>query len=75
MAKKTQPEGFDTDALWEAVKAIARLVVLAIPGLAIGYFTNLPETQTTIIVLGVLRFIDKYVHESKHTDATGLVPF
>lgn len=74
LAKK-KAQSFDESALWEAAKAILRLIVLAIPGIAISYFTDLPETQTTVILLGVLRFVDKYLHESKNTDVTGLVPF
>lgn len=59
----------------EAAKEIARLVVLAIPGIIIGYLGKLPETETTVIVLLVLRAVDSYVHHNPNIASQGIVPF
>jgi hypothetical protein len=61
--------------IFEAFKDIARLVVFAVPGILIGYFTGLPETQTTVLVLLVLRAIDSYIHNNPEIPANGLTPF
>lgn len=59
----------------EAAKDIARLVVFAIPGLLIGYFTDLPATQVTAVILLVLRAVDSYIHNDPTTKTNGLTPF
>lgn len=66
---------FEKNAVVEATKTIIRLILLAIPGIIIGYLTDLPETSTTAVMLLALRFIDNYIHESKKIKANGLVPF
>lgn len=60
---------------WEATKTVLRLVTLALPGYLIAAVTDLPESQTTVAVLFVLRFIDQYVHSHPNIKAKGLVPF
>ena len=63
----------------EAFKEIIRLVVFAVIGVIIttllNYVVQLPETTTTIILAGVLRYADKYVHENKNIGAKGIIPF
>lgn len=61
--------------IWEASKDIVRLIVLAIPGLIIGYVTDLPETQVTVITLLALRAVDSYIHNNPKIKPRGLVPF
>lgn len=65
----------DKKALFEAGKEAVRLAVLAAVGFFISYISELPQTQTTTIVLLVLRTVDKYIHKSDKTSATGLLPF
>lgn len=65
------------DALKESLKEIGRVALFAFIGFAISYFGNLPETQTTAIVLVALRWLDKYIHEN-YTDGDqfkGIAPF
>ena len=63
----------------EALKEIIRLVVFAaiaaIVTTLLNYVVQLPETTTTIILAGVLRYADKYVHENKNIGAKGIIPF
>jgi hypothetical protein len=62
-------------ALKEAAKELGRVLLLAGIGWGVSYVSNLPSTQTTVIVLAVLRWVDKYIHESKDIKVNGLVPF
>lgn len=63
----------------EALKEVLRLVVFGVVGIVItygiNYFTAVPQTQTSVIILFVLRAIDKWVHSNPDVKATGLVPF
>lgn len=59
----------------EALKEIGRLILFAIPGIVLGYFTSLPETQTTVIIVMVLRAVDKYIHTNDGIKANGIAPF
>lgn len=49
-------------AIWEAVKEPLRLLVLAVIPFAVAYFVSLPY-QWAVVVVMVLRFVDKYLHE------------
>lgn len=62
-------------ALVEAAKELGRVVVLAAVGFGLAYVTELPQTETTVVVLAVLRFVDKFLHVSPDTKVSGLVPF
>jgi len=53
----------DWKLVWEAVKEPLRLLVLSILPLLLVYFASLPYEWAAVILL-VLRFIDKYLHES-----------
>lgn len=55
-------------ALIEAAKELFRVLLFGAIGWAVAYFTALPETQTTAIILIVLRIADKYIHD----DSTGI---
>lgn len=68
MAKKVDPQ-------LEAVKEAGRVVVLALVSWLVSYVAGLPQTETTAILLVVLRALDKYVHEDKSIKFDGLVPF
>lgn len=63
----------------EAFKEIGRYIALGIISyvitLAINYFVDVPNTETTAIILGVLRAIDKYIHEDPNFKSKGLLPF
>lgn len=68
----------DKKALWEAAKEFARVSVLAaLPVIADAVATNTFDWKLTGIAALVagLRAIDRYIHESKDVNATGLVPF
>jgi hypothetical protein len=64
-------------ALIKAVKELLRLVVLAIPALAIQVITNDPSltAQYGVPVLFVLKAVDRYIHENPSIDKNGLLPF
>ncbi len=73
----------DPAALWKATKELLRIVVIAAVSAAlaggavlVGFIT---DPLTFAVVSAVLTSLgkawDKYVHESKATDATGIVPF
>lgn len=59
MAKKVNKQ-----AVLEALKELFRVLLFAGIGWGVSYVANLPETQTTAIVLLVLRAVDKFLHES-----------
>lgn len=65
------------EVLKKAGLELARLVVFALPGLLITVITNNPEVGGAYgaIILGLLKSIDRGVHEDKSTSATGLLPF
>lgn len=68
----------DQKALEEAVKDILRLVVFAIPGIAIQVFTTNPGVASTVtgsLILLALRAIDSYIHNNKDIKSNGLTPF
>jgi len=58
MAKKINYK----QAIWEACKEPARLLVLAILPIAIAYFSEMSYQWAAIITV-VLRLIDKLMHE------------
>lgn len=58
----------------EALKSMVRLVLLALPGIAIAYFTDLPATPTIAGLLLLLKGIDKYVHENPDIKLKGISP-
>ena len=51
----------------EAIKEILRLVLFAVAGYGIQYLINMyasvPTTESTVIILAILRYADKYLHE------------
>lgn len=59
--------------VWESIKEPLRLLVLAIIPLAIAYFTEIGYEWAGILII-ILRFIDKYLHESG-TAEKGLTRF
>jgi hypothetical protein len=50
------------DAIWEACKEPLRLLVLAIIPFGLAFLTEVTWPQAGVLLL-VLRFIDKYLHE------------
>lgn len=65
------------NALWEAVKELLRLVILAVPALAIQILTGnsaLAGTYGTVILF-VLRTLDSYIHNNPKINQNGLLPF
>lgn len=70
----------DKKAIWEAVKEVARLALFAAVGAAVAWGTSKlstldPNSTFVVIATALLRFADKFVHESKHIEAKGLAPF
>ena len=53
-----------SDALKESSKELGRLALFGLVGVVIAYFSDLPQTQTTLTVLAVLRWADKWLHEN-----------
>lgn len=62
-------------ALKEAALELSRVLVLAALAWGIAYLSNLPESQTTVIGLFVLKTIDKYLHTNDNVPVKGLLPF
>lgn len=61
------------DKLFEATKAATRYLIFLVLSWSISYFSELPQSETTLIGLSLLTFIDKYLHESwKSRGRTGL---
>ena len=62
----------------EAFKEIARLAVFAAVGAIVASLsqsvTNLDQNVVTMVILVILRFTDKLIHESS-LKAKGIVPF
>lgn len=57
----------------EALKAAGRYAVFFVLSWVIAYLGDLPTSQTTIIGLSVLSFVDKWLHENwKANDKTGI---
>lgn len=67
-------------AIWEAIKEVARIAFFAAITAAVGWATQ-QLTQldpTSIYYVGgtvILRFIDKWIHESQKTELKGIAPF
>ena len=55
---------YDWKPLIEAIKEPLRLLVLSVIPFAIAYFSELGY-EWAVIAVFILRFIDKYLHESK----------
>lgn len=70
----------DKKAVWEAVKEVARLAFFAAAAAVVAWATTkltALDPNSTFVVIGtaVLRFVDKWIHESENTKANGLAPF
>lgn len=65
------------EAIVAAIKEAFRLVVFSLPGVLIYVISNDAELSTIYggTILTVLRGIDKYIHENRNINATGIVPF
>lgn len=66
---------FNREAIIEAAKELGRVILFAAVGWAISFVTDLPQSQTTFIVLAILRFVDKAIHENPSVKLKGLSPF
>lgn len=68
-----------SDAIVEAIKETGRLVVFGVISAFITAVTNqfatLPQDQLTVFLTLALRAIDKWVHEEKSIDRSGILPF
>lgn len=67
-------------AIWEAVKEVARLALFAAIGAVLAWagteLTALDPNSTFVVVATtLLRFADKWVHENQDTELNGLAPF
>lgn len=52
---------FDWKKLWEAAKEPLRLLVLAVIPAILTYFEVI-DTSWALVIVALLRFIDKYLH-------------
>jgi hypothetical protein len=72
-----------SEPLKEALKELGRLVLFGVVSIIITFvldkLTNVPQTETVIIVAAALRFLDKWIHEHskdvKKPAITGISPF
>ena len=62
-------------AITEAAKELGRVLLFAAISWGIAYLTALPESQTTLIGLFLLRTLDKFVHENDNIKAKGIAGF
>ena len=66
----------DKKALVEASQELVRLVFFAVLGVGIsfglGKLADVPQTETTVIFVAVLKWLDRYVHENKDIKLNGL---
>jgi len=64
-------------ALKKAALEFGRLLVFALPGLLITVLSNNPELggSVGVLLLAVLKSVDRGIHENPSTDAKGLLPF
>lgn len=59
----------------ESLKELGRVLLFALVSFAFAKVSSLPETQTTLVGLALLRFADKFLHElGKETGNEKLVP-
>jgi hypothetical protein len=65
---------YNKQAIWETVKFILRMAILAGGPYLLAWTANIPEPFREISA-AVLPIIDKWAHENKDVKATGLVPF
>lgn len=70
----------DKKAILEAVKEVGRLVFFAGLTAVIGWATTKissfdPTSTYYIVGTMVLRFLDKYIHDSETTERSGIAPF
>ena len=66
----------DKKALVEASQELVRLVFFAVLGVGIsfglGKLADVPQTETTVIFVAVLKWLDKYINQNKHIKYNGL---
>lgn len=67
-------------AIWEAIKEVARIAFFAAITAVVGWATTQLTTldpNSIYYVTGtvILRFIDKWIHESQKTELKGIAPF
>lgn len=72
-----------SDALKEALKELGRLVLFGVFSIVVTFvldkLTNVPQTETIVIITALLRFADKWIHENsksvKNPTIEGISPF
>ena len=55
--------------LKESLKELARVALFAIVGYLITKYSNMPQTEGTIVILAILRWADKFRFEFQKEDA------
>lgn len=67
---------FDKKAWVEAGQEVVRLAFFAVLGVVVSFLLNkltvVPQTETTVVAMFFLKFVDKYLHENKYTELNGL---
>ena len=62
--------------LWEAFQEVVRVALFGAISTVVGFYlekmAGLPQTEVVIIITLLLKFVDKYVHDSKHIKLNGL---
>lgn len=61
-------------ALKEAAKFALRMTIFALP-ILINWLTEANYTEWATIATAVLALLDKFIHENKNIETTGIVPF
>lgn len=61
----------------EGLKEILRQIIFSVPGIAIVVMTNDPVLSSGIglVILMVLRAVDKVIHDDQNITSNGLLPF
>lgn len=72
---KTQVINTPDTPLWEAIKELARLLLLSVVPIVVTFLLDGDYFVSVPLVTALLRAVDKYIHEDESTNLNGLVPF
>jgi len=77
--KSEEVTSVETKPIAESTKEIGRLVLFGLIGFGIAYVAKLPETEGTVLIAALLRYLDKYLHEKAKVQTAsklkGISPF
>jgi len=58
------------EAVIKSAKELLRVGILAIVAYLVAKYSILPQTEGTILILAVLKFVDKFLHEFGKEEST-----